>query len=261
MSINFAVLYSKKDPAGVNIAKQLESHFLPATPIIELTKDSIYNEGIDKDSRLKQTELIIFATKHQSSAKVPSLSIHAPGNWRNADFGGKSGKICPTSSQVLKFLFQKLNKHAKDYPVTLEATHHGPLIEKPCIFIEIGSDEEAWKNKELGEIIAKTISDLQNFKPNKIKTAIGIGGPHYCPNFNKIQLSEKSDIAISHILPEYSLPLNQKMLEEALEKTKEHTDLILLDWKGIKTAEQRQQIINLIEILGLEWKKTSDIEK
>ena len=31
------------------------------------------------------------------------------------------------------------------YKLTLECTHHGPLIEKPCVFIEIGSTETEWE--------------------------------------------------------------------------------------------------------------------
>jgi len=264
--MKFAILYSKKDSAGVNIAEQLKEYFLPATPIIEMKKESIYNEGIDKDPKLKEAEFLIFATKHQSKEQIPSLSLHAPGNWRSADFGGKPGKLCPTSSQALKFLFQKLNENSKEFKhehnITLEVTHHGPLINKPCCFIEIGSNEEQWKNKKLGKIIAKTISDFQNFKPDRtIKTAIGIGGPHYCSNFNKIQLSKESNIAISHIIPEYALPLTQSMIEESLEKTSEHTDLILVDWKGIGKSEQKQQIMQLLDTLGLKSERTTNIKK
>ncbi len=260
--MKFAILYSKKDQAGINIAQQLKDYFLPQTPIIELKKESIYSEDIDKDPRIKEAEFIIFATKHQSSAKIPSLSLHAPGNFRDAKFGGKQGKVCPTSSQALKFLFQRLTKNSESMNVTLECTHHGPLINKPCCFIEIGSDEKAWQDKKLGKIIAKTIADFQNFKPDrKIKTTIGIGGPHYCPNFNKIQLSEKSNIAISHIISEYSLPLTQSMIEQSVEKTLEHIDLILLDWKGLGNSEKRQQIIGLLDKLGLKYQRTEHIDK
>ena len=261
--MNFAILYSLKDEAGINIAKQLKEHFMPQVQIIELKKDSIHSENIDKDSRLKNIDFLIFATKHQSSAKVPSLSLHAPGNWRNADFGGKPGKVCPTSSQALKFLFQKLYKNAKtsNHNITLEVTHHGPLINKPCCFIEIGSNKEHWNNQELGKIIAKTIIEFQNFSKQQVKTAIGIGGPHYCPNFNKIQLSEKSNIAISHIIPEYCLPLTQPMLEQALEKTEEHTSLILLDWKGLGNQELKQKTLDILDKSGIPYKRTKEIEK
>lgn len=261
MALNFAVLYSKKDWAGITISEQLKKLYLPQIPVIGLAKESIHNENIDeKDERLKNIDFIIFATKHQSSAKVPSLSLHAPGNWRNADFGGKPGKICKTSGLVLKFLFQKLFENSQGkYPITLECTHHGPLLERiPCCFIEIGSDETAWKSPELGKIIAKTIADVQHFdnwknkaENKQIKTAIAIGGPHYAPNFNKIQLSETSNIAISHIIPEYALPLTENMLKEAIEKTSEHVDLVLLDWKGCGNSEERQKIIELVKKTGI----------
>jgi len=269
--MNFIILYSKKDQAGINIADELKKHYLPQIPIIELQKDSIFSEDIDKDERLKNFDFIIFATKHKSEKGGKTLSVHAPGNWRNADFGGKAGKVCPTSALVIKYLFQKLKDNAEknnsDYPVTLECTHHGPLIEKPCCFIELGSGEEQWKDKKTAAIIAKTISDLQNFEKWKednkkqTKIAIGIGGPHYCPNFNKIQLSENSKIAISHIIPQYCLPLNESMLKEAIEKTKEHVNFFILDWKGCGKSEERQKITELLNKFGIEYIRTEKAEK
>ena len=100
-----------------------------------------------------------------------------------------------------------------------------------------------------------------NENKNETKIAIGIGSPHYAPNFTKIQLSEKSKIAMSHILAEYNLPLNQSMILEAIEKTEEHVDLILIDWKGCGNSESRQNIITLLEKLGLEHERTERIEK
>jgi len=271
--MNFAVLYSKKDEAGINIAHALKYYFLPHIPVIELEKESIYNENIDeKIPEIKNIEFIIFATKHQSAAKIASLSLHAPGNWRDADFGGKPGKVCPTSSLALKFLFQKLAENAKSIPelkhnIILECTHHGPFLSKPCCFIEIGSSIEHWQDKKLAEIIAKTILDFQDFdewkdkeENKKIKTAIGIGGPHYCPNFSKIQLNNK-EIALSHIIPEYAFPLNENMLKEGIEKTKENVDLVIIDWKGCGNSKSREQIINLIEKTGIPYERTERIEK
>jgi len=266
--MKFAVVYSKKDEAGMNIAECLSRRYLPHVPMIDLKEDSVYNENIDEDiPELRYVDLIIFATKHQSKADIPSLSLHAPGNWRNADYGGKPGKICSTSNLALKFLFQKLSENAKqaDYKgnITLECTHHGPLLKKvPCCFIEIGSNESHWKNKKLGEIIAETISNFQDFSPDRsIKSAIAIGGPHYCPNFNKIQLSKDSNIAIGHIIPEYALPLTESMLKEAMEKTKENPNIVLVDWKGCGNSESRQKVIEIIEKLGLPHERTERIQK
>jgi D-aminoacyl-tRNA deacylase len=279
--MKYAVIYSKKDLAGINIAECLKQFFLPQVTVIETPKESYDTESIDeKEEQLKNVEFIIFATRHQAKESRNTLSLHAPGNWRNADFGGKPGKICSTSSLALKFLFQKMQENLRmleivekpagglSYELTLEVTHHGPLIEKPCLFIEIGTTEEQWQDKKAGQVIAKTISDFQNFDKwkaeennKKIRTAIAIGGPHYCNNFNKIQLSKESNIAISHIVPQYCLPLNETMLKEAIEKTKENTDLVLIDWKGCGSSEERQKILNLIEKFGLEYKRTSDIDK
>ncbi len=270
--MKFAILYSKKDIAGINIADNLKKFFLPHMPLIELSKESIYSENIDeKEEQLKNIDFIVFATRHASKNGKRSLSLHAPGNWRNADFGGIANKLCSTSALVLKFLFKKLSENAKQagwkHEVTLECTHHGPLIKKPCCFIEVGSNEEGWKDKEAAEIVAKTIQELQNFekwkqenKNKKIKICIAIGGPHYCPNFNKIQLNSE-EYAISHIIPEYQLPINDSMLHEAIEKTQEHTTSVLIDWKGCGNSEARQKVIDVCKKTGLEVLRTDQIEK
>jgi D-aminoacyl-tRNA deacylase len=272
--MRFAVAYSIKDLAGVNIASHFKKKFLPQIPTIELKKDSIFSDNLDSNNypELRNIDFIVFATRHQSEKKENSLSLHAPGNWRNADFGGKESKVCSTSAFVLKYLFQKLNQNAeiaqsknklnKDYRVTLEVTHHGPLIDLPCCFIEIGSSEEQWEDQQAGKVISDTILTLQNFdsaeKSNWIP-CIAIGGPHYCPNFNKIQLSSR--YAISHIIPEYSLPLTETMLKQAEAKTKEQIKLVLLDWKGLGKSEQKNQALDLLNRSGLKFKKTKEVKK
>lgn len=271
--MKFAVIYSKKDEAGMTIAKALKEHFLPHVNIVEVSKDSINCEDIDKDDeRLKDAEFIIFATKHQSKENRNNLSLHAPGNWRNADYGGKPGKICRTSSLAMKFLYERMNENLASskiaYETTMECTHHGPLIDKPCCFIEVGTTTEQWNNKSAAEVIAKTIADFQNFQvwknkaENKmIRPAIAIGGPHYAPNFNKIQVSKLSNIAIGHIIPEYAFPLNESMLHEAIEKNVELPKILLMDWKGCGNSESRQKILELAKKLDIEVIRTDQIEK
>ncbi len=264
--MRFAVVYSKLDKAGVNIVEQLKKlNFLPQIPIIELKKDTIYSEDFDKNHpELKNIDFIVFASNHKSEKGNPSLSLHAPGNWRNANYGGKEGKICKTSAFILKYLFQELNKNAQEqklegYEVTMEVTHHGPFIEKPCCFIELGSSEKQWQEKKPAKVLAKTILSLQNYKPGNWIPALGIGGKHYCSNFNKIQLN--SEYAVSHIIPEYSLPLTPSMLEEAEQKTIEHVKEIIIDWKGCGKSEERQKVLELIKKFGIEMKRTSEVEK
>ncbi len=272
----YLIVASKLDRAGINITTQL-SQFRknplisalqsdePSFDFYLTEKEIIYDEGINKE-KINKYDFIIFASKHKSEANEKTISIHAPGNWRNADFGGEKGKISLTSALFQKQIFEKLNKNIKEhdlrnYKVTLECTHHGPLIDKPCIFIEIGSTENEWRDIRAGFIIAVTIRDIiKEFKENPYnEIAIGIGGPHYCPNFNKIQLN--SNVAVSHIIPGYALPLTEEMVKEAIDKTQEEVDFVILDWKGLGVAEERQRIMGILDKLYVNYKRTSEISK
>lgn len=271
--MRFAIAYSKLNSAGKLIVEEFKKlAYAPQIPIIELSKETIFSEDISekKYPELRGIDFLIFASTHRSEKATPSLCLHAPGNWRDADLGGKPGKKCKTSAFVLKYLFQELDKNyqenkdklTEEYQVTLEVTHHGPLIEMPCCFIELGSSEKQWQDKEAAKIIAKTILSLENYPNTHIdnwQAVIGVGGPHYAPNFNKIQLN--SHYAISHIIPEYALPLTESMLKEAEQKTIENVKEVLIDWKGCGNSESRQNIINLLEKSGLKHKRTDKVEK
>lgn len=272
----FLIVASKKDNAGINITTRLSQ--FRENPMLSSMKqqagfdfylveeEMIYTENLNLD-KINKYDFIIFASKHSSEKKEKTLSVHAPGNWRKADLGGKDGKICRTSALFEKQLFENLNKNTKqygldkDYAVTLEATHHGPLIDKPCIFIEIGATETEWNDRRAGFVVAKTIDDtIKNYKENPYnEVAIAIGGPHYCPSFNKIQAG--SNVAISHIIPRYAFPLSEEMIKEAIQKTEEEIDFVLLDWKGIGNKEERDRILEILGRWYLQYKKISDIKK
>ena len=271
--MRFAIVYSKLNIAGTVIMEELKKlAFTPHFPIIELAKETLYSDNFNAKHypELQNIDLIVFASTHRSEKGNPSLSLHAPGNWRNADLGGHPGKISKTSAFISKYLFQELNKNyekdknnlKENYEVTLEVTHHGPSIDFPCCFIELGSTEKQWNDREAAKIIAKTILSLENYPdthPDHWIASIAIGGPHYAPNFNKIQLN--SQYAIGHIIPEYSLPLTESMLKEAEQKTSETIGEILIDWKGCGNSESRQNIMNIIERMGFKHKRTNAVKK
>lgn len=271
----YLIIASKKNPAGTNITTAL-SQFRENPVLSSMGKkpsfdfylpeeEVLFNKNLNLE-KINQYDFVIFPCTHKSEKGEKSLSIHVPGNWRTAELGGSDGKVCPTSALFQKQLFETLRANVgkydlEDYNVTLEVTHHGPLINKPCVFIEIGSSETEWNDRRAAFVIAKTISDTINkFQPNPYREiAIGIGGPHYCPNFNKIQL--KSNIAISHIIPQYVSPISEDMIKEAISKTEEEVDFAILDWKGLGISEERQKVIDILEKNYINWKKTSDIIK
>jgi D-aminoacyl-tRNA deacylase len=271
----YLVVASKEDKAGINITTQLSQ--FKKNPIASiLQKDEkgfdfylvdgeiLYNQNLDLE-KINRYDFVIFASKHSSSRNEKALAIHAVGNWRDAKLGGEAGKIGKTSAVFAKYLFEKLNQNAaenalKNYDITMEATHHGPLIEKPCIFIEIGSTETEYNDRRAGFIVARTLLDvIENFRENPYnEIAVGIGGPHYCPNFNKIQ--ERTNVAISHVIPSYVFPVTEEMVLEAIRKTEEEVDFVLLDWKGLGVAEEREKLIQILEKNYIQWKKTSDVK-
>ncbi len=281
MPKKYLVVTSKQDPASMNILNQLRQ-FRP-NPIIDILSNPDLNlekstfDIMTTDGSMLETEnfppekinkydFVIFASKHQSKKGEKSLSIHSPGNFGNADYGGLSNKVCPSSALINKFMFEKLNQiceehNFKDFNITLESTHHGPLLDIPCVFIEIGSTMMEWRNSRAGFIIAKTIIEtIEEFKPSKYpEIAIGIGGPHYCPGFNKLQ--KDSNVAFSHIIAQYHLPITEQMIKEAINKTEEDLDFVVLDWKGMGNSEQRQKVIDILEKNYISWRKISDIKR
>jgi D-tyrosyl-tRNA(Tyr) deacylase len=51
------------------------------------------------------------------------------------------------------------------------------------------------------------------------------------------------------------------MLKQAEQKTTEQVKEIIIDWKGCGKSEQRQKAIELIEQVGLKYKRTREVEK
>lgn len=271
----FLIVASKLDKAGINITTQL-SQFRknPFSSVIQqntagfdfylVENEILYNENLDLE-KINRYDFIIFASKHRSEKNMRAITVHTIGNWREAKFGGEKGKVSKTSAVFAKQLFEKLNENMKlhnlkNYDLTMEATHHGPLIEKPSVFVEIGSTENEYNDRRAGFIVAKTLSEIMDeFKENPYnEIAVGIGGPHYCPSFNKIQLN--SNVAISFVIPSYAMPFTEEMIKEAVEKTEEELDFALIDWKGVGTAEQRKQLIEILDRNYIQWKKSSDVK-
>ena len=200
--------------------------------------------------------ILVFASKHRSKENTKSFAVHSIGRG-TAELGGKEKMLCPSSALLLKNMFIELNKTAKDsgYELTLEATHHGPYTEKPSVFVEIGSTEAEWINEENGKTIADTIMNGLKNENNNYKIALGIGGPHYCSNFNKIAL--RTNVALSFICPKFNIDkLDENLIKQAIEKTIEKIDFVVLDWKGL---ERKQRIIALLKESNIECKRTDKL--
>jgi len=260
----YLIVASKQDLAGINITTSLSQFDSEKFNFYLLEQDILHEENLDIE-KINSYDFIIFASKHVSKERTKTLSIHAPGNINEAKFGGKEKQLSPTSALFQKQLFQNIDFfkekfNLKNYKLTLESTHHGPLISKPCVFIEIGSTETEWKDRKASFVIAKAISKtINSFKENPYnEVAIGIGGNHYCDAFNKLQL--KSNIALSYIFPKYTFPLSAEIIKQSIEETDEEVELAVLDWKGLGDAESKKEILKLLDSLYIQHEKVSEIK-
>lgn len=234
------ILASKQDRAAMNIANHLlelfdfeahkDQYRFKDCILAYIEKDSVYAEFAEKE--FNNIDFIIFVSRHSSEAGVPSLTVHTPGNFGTADFGGSPGEICfsnPNAQKVaLKELQVQRDQLNLDFEVSMEATHHGPLTGKPTMFIEIGSDEEQWINPKAGEAIATSVMKAVDYREYSFPKAVGIGGGHYCQQHTLVMLFR--EYAIGHVLAKY-VPITEENVRKAVEKNG-GCDAFILDWKG-----------------------------
>ncbi len=211
---------------------------------------------IDNVDEKIDADLFVFATIHQSASKHPCLTCHPIGNWDKAEFGGKERTIYPSLAAYWKAFYLRLKELATDIDVTLEATHHGPDINKPALFVEIGSSEKQWNDSRFGEIIAQCIIDVCSSKVKEEPTCVVLGGGHY--NSAVIKIFEGSEYAIGHVCPKFMLEkLTEDTLTQALEKTIPKAELVALDYKGL--GDQKQHVKALLKQMCVRYVKAHEL--
>jgi D-aminoacyl-tRNA deacylase len=141
-------------------------------------------------------------------------------------------------------------------------THHGPtVIEKPLIFMELGSSEKEWTITTAGRAISSavinTVMKYLKFQNKKeIKVGVGFGGMHYAPQFKKLLIDKK--VAISFICPKYFIQdLTKEMIQQMINNNLEPIDYFIIDWKGTNSAD-KQHLIPLLEEFDIPIKKTKE---
>lgn len=218
----YLIVTSSRDLASMNIREKLLSlsHWnewgnFKGMPVYEhgdmilLTNDEFHIYAEELDCEIRETlnldfDGIIFASRHKAESGMQSLTVHSIGNFSEAKYGGKDRTLVPSMPQEISHAYRRLlvNGGNLDYLITFEATHHGPYLETPTMFIEIGSDEERWRDDEAGLTVARTIMEIPDYKKSK-DTLVGMGGGHYCPRHSDVV--KKFDAAFGHIIPGWAL--------------------------------------------------------
>lgn len=205
----------------------------------------------------RDAEYYIYASTHRSSSSTPAFTAHTPGNWGNADLGGSPRTLNVAFGSKVKAAAQRmnaLNAASLKWQVAIEADHHGPTIEKPILFVEIGSTDNEWSNAEAGKIAAEGIlAAIRGAAAPKCYA--GFGGSHYCPKFAPRILG--GDISFGHIISGYALEgsgVDEEMVKQAVEKNAEKIEGAMIDWKGIK-QEPKRKLVSVLESLGVKWER------
>jgi len=250
----------QSDPAGSNMAsymmqdmrKQGDIYHGKNFDLVVISTPAISADWIEEKY---QYDSYVFLSKHASESGTLALTCHSTGNFSEAQFGGFPRQIAiphpHLQKSYMKHLWAKRNNFSK-FEITIEATHHGPTaLNKPALFIEIGTTQKEWNDKNLCENVAKIIVEEVCKEPEKHKVAICFGGTHYPQKFNK-ELIE-GEFALGTIAPKHALDnLDDILFSHILDRNRE-AKYALVDWRGL--GKNKQKVVNLIQNTDLEMIK------
>jgi len=269
------IIISRTDTASLNIFENLmelrdwnEKGTFLGNPLLfcedymiaTINDEHIFHDDVDlelKEVLGKKPDCIIYASRHRSESKKKSLTVHPIGNFGNADFGGKPETLVPSSPHLMTQAMRVLREKARDleYAVSFEATHHGPFLSSPTFFIEIGSQEDSWKDEKAGMAIAETILEIHD---TDYPPAIGVGGGHYVPRITDVALDRK--VSFGHMVPTYALSyFSEEMAVKVLELS-ENAKIAYFHIKHLRGG-QYAKWKDIFSDIGCESKRTGDLEK
>lgn len=263
------IVASTKDVASVNIAQKLISLYgfqktetsFQQNPkylkriqdkevtLVFVNEETIWTQNI---TDYFSPELVVFVSRHSGVAGIPTLSVHTPGNIANAELGGlaKSVSICSASAMknALLELARIKEENNLQYEVSYECTHHGPSLNVPTLFVELGSSLEQWKDLNAAEAVAHAAM-AAILKESTYPTVLGVGGPHYNERFTKIALTTSK--AFGHIIAKYAVPqADAEIIKQCVQRIVEKVETAVFDWKSMRGMD-RQRISSVLKELNV----------
>lgn len=203
---------------------------------------------------------VIVMSKHSAKSGTPALTVHPIGNYHENEFGGKAETLVPSASATMTDALRRIVSYndMEGTQTCFEVTHHGPWLDIPTMYIEIGSDESNWGNEHAAEVLAHVISDLDPDYDDPV--AVGLGGGHYAPRFTEVSLNNR--VSFGHMIPNYQLEGRDdedilRMLDSACEAS--GTKLVYVHRKSMKKPEERR-MSDLISSAGFEQITSADLE-
>ena len=170
-----------------------------STPDFHIYTDDI-DERVSKYG-FGSPDAVIFMSKHAAASGEAALTVHPIGNFNENKFGGRERSLVQSSPVLMTEALRYFSSNNDlNFKVCFEVTHHGPWLNAPTFFIEIGSDERNWGNKDAAALLART---LLNLRSNDYPTVVGVAGGHYAPRFTDMALNRK--VNFGHMVPSYHI--------------------------------------------------------
>ena len=172
---------------------------------------------------------IIFPSRHYASSGKASLTIHPIGTphvmiEEDLIYGGQVNYSPPPNPRIAAWFnllceLSEGNKLVEGFDISLEVTHHGPVVNCPSLFIETGSTAETWPHKGAAKVLAEVISkglglnnkeeEIGKWTESKNQgeyVMITLGGGHYAPRGNLVARTKNA--WLGHMLANHSLPFD-----------------------------------------------------
>jgi D-aminoacyl-tRNA deacylase len=195
-------------------------------------------------------EKMVLISRHTSKHGVLSMTTHSPGNWSDdTRDGGRPNELSCAAPELMLSNIISMSKCAGGAEITYEATHHGPFLRTPSIFVEVGGPESVPSVAK--EALVEAICGSAGLEAEYDKIAIGIGCGHYPSKFTKLSLEGK--YAFGHIMPKHYCD-NVGMLEQAIERSSPKPEVAVIEWKGLNSPV-RTKIIERLGELGLDYER------
>ena len=172
---------------------------------------------------------VIFPSRHVAESGRACLTLHPIGVMQLdpqsvPPYGGKAGDAPPPSPRLAAWWRSLLERAEKadlgeHFDVSLEVTHHGPWLDVPCLFIEVGSTSDTWGHQGAAELLGTLIhqglgldgsTGIGSWSESKNRgepVLITLGGGHYAPRGNMTASTE--GIWLGHMLATYALPFGE----------------------------------------------------
>jgi len=195
-----------------------------------------------------------FLSTHRSEAGIPCLTVHCTGNIGEAKYGGDPREVSVAPAAMMREALVELKRQVDSsgiaYPVSYEVTHHGPTVDFPVMFLEIGSSESHWNDQTAGMAVAKAALSSLKYNDSSADVYIGLGGPHYAPLFTARALEK--GIYFGHMVSWHHLPnLDQEMLVTIAKKNIGALKGAMLDWKGLR--EDKKRVASLLDQMNIRY--------